>query len=365
MTEQSNKENARSQRWSEGKARNDPKIRYPCTELRGWLPSHFDLHRGICLERLCAFLVLGGAMNSAWMFLLFASASTSLPTKSRRGHAVPPKPRFEGVFDETHDKEKIASRINSWTPDEVQNVWEWSGLHEGDIMLHPKGKGSKNGLLDSTSRWPAGIVPYYIEEDDFDQEDIEVIQEAIEEYQNKTCLRFRPYKKSDVDYVTIQGRKSGCWSLVGRHGKGQVLNLQKPGCVHRGVVVHEFMHALGFYHQQSAADRDDWVKIHWDNIKSGKEHNFNKYDKSTVTDYGVGYDYKSVMHYSSHAFSKNGEPTITPRKEKTKLGQREGLSEKDTLKVQAMYREECEGRTTEGSVSEDSAEDISLTWILS
>lgn len=46
---------------------------------------------------------------------------------------------------------------------------------------------------------------------------------------------------------------------------------------------------------------------------AGKEHNFNKYDNRTVTDYGIGYDYKSVMHYSSHAFSSNGEPTITPK----------------------------------------------------
>lgn len=48
-------------------------------------------------------------------------------------------------------------------------------------------------------------------------------------------------------------------------------------------------------------------------IYTGKEHNFNKYDNGTVTDYGIGYDYTSVMHYSSHAFSRNGEPTITPK----------------------------------------------------
>jgi Astacin (Peptidase family M12A) len=31
-----------------------------------------------------------------------------------------------------------------------------------------------------------------------------------------------------------------------------------------------------------------------------------------VSDFGVGYDYNSVMHYSRKAFSKNGEDTLTP-----------------------------------------------------
>ncbi|EFN88281.1 Zinc metalloproteinase nas-14 [Harpegnathos saltator] len=230
-------------------------------------------------------------------------------------------------------------------------------------MIHPDSQSWKNGLLDATARWPGGIVPYFIVEGDFDQDQVKLVEEAMEEYHEKTCLRFRPYKDSDEDYVKIQAKNSGCWSLVGRHNHGQVLNLQNPGCVHHGVVVHEIMHALGFYHQQSAADRDDWVTIHWDNIKFGREHNFNKYDNRTITDYGISYDYKSVMHYSSHAFSRNGEPTITPKKEKVKLGQRDGLSEKDVAKVQAMYKEQCGVREPEVIGSSESSEEISIEWM--
>jgi hypothetical protein len=36
-----------------------------------------------------------------------------------------------------------------------------------------------------------------------------------------------------------------------------------------GIVIHEFLHALGFYHQHSAIDRDDYVTINWQNIEPG------------------------------------------------------------------------------------------------
>ena len=52
-------------------------------------------------------------------------------------------------------------------------------------------------------------------------------------------------------------------------GGRQQLSLA-AGCVTRhGTIMHEFLHALGFHHEQKRGDRDDFVTINWGNIQSG------------------------------------------------------------------------------------------------
>ncbi|XP_034945871.1 zinc metalloproteinase nas-13 isoform X2 [Chelonus insularis] len=237
--------------------------------------------------------------------------------------------------------------INHWSDNDSLNVWELSGLFEGDIVINDVDTNviAKNGLVNKTMQWTYGIIPYMINSDNFDENDIEKIQKAIAEFHSKTCLKFRPYNEFDINFIVFQADGAGCYSSVGKQAQYQIINLQKPNCLKHGTIVHEILHAVGFYHQQSTFDRDEHVKIYWNNIKSGKEHNFRKYTSDIVTDYDVGYDYKSIMHYSSKAFSKNGNITIAPMKENTIIGQRKKMSKKDLLKLQIMYKDECERRS--------------------
>jgi len=59
-----------------------------------------------------------------------------------------------------------------------------------------------------------------------------------------------------------------CYSYVGRVGGSQAVSLDND-CVYSDTVKHELMHATGFWHEQSRIDRDDYVKIYYDNIQDG------------------------------------------------------------------------------------------------
>lgn len=70
-----------------------------------------------------------------------------------------------------------------------------------------------------------------------------------------------------------------------------------------------------------------------------KVHNFDKYAwGSTVYNQGTPYDYASVMHYETTAFSTNGQPTMVPRQDGVTIGNAERLSPIDIAEVRHFYR---------------------------
>ncbi|KAG5677775.1 hypothetical protein PVAND_007506 [Polypedilum vanderplanki] len=232
-----------------------------------------------------------------------------------------------------------------------ENAEELSGQFEGDIIISPKQlnelfkQNSKTGLIDLKYRWTNNIVPYQIKVKDFDTAQIHHIENAIRTLENATCIKFVEYQADvHVNYVWVTGEDGGCYSSVGMQGGRQRLNLQsykiESGCFRLYTIVHEFIHALGFYHMQSASNRDDYVKIVWKNIQDGAEHNFNAYSADKIHMYGEPYDYESVMHYSDTAFSKNGEKTIIPLTELNDgvtMGQRVKMTQHDIDRINAMY----------------------------
>ena len=208
------------------------------------------------------------------------------------------------------DDKHTAVLVANYTPEEFSvNPEELGTYLEGDILIPKQRLIMKNGITSQSSRWPKGIVPYEIH-DNFNARDMAIIENAINEYHRRTCIRFVP-RTTEQDYISIVSGNSGCWSSVGRVGGKQEVNLQSPGCLTKpGTAMHELMHALGFLHEQNREERDSFVSIQYQNIQPSAMTNFDKASKTLA--FGVPYDYGSVMHYSAKAFSTNGQPTIIP-----------------------------------------------------
>lgn len=70
--------------------------------------------------------------------------------------------------------------------------------------------------------------------------------------------------------------------------------------------------------------RDDFIKVNIENVKSPFEKNFKKYTMH-VSSFNTQYDYRSIMHYNKFAFADNEKiPTIIPNERVTNMGQRLG-----------------------------------------
>ncbi|XP_057880763.1 meprin A subunit beta [Melospiza georgiana] len=204
-------------------------------------------------------------------------------------------------------------------------------LFEGDIKLPV----DRNSIIGDNYRWPH-VIPYVLE-NSLEMNAKGVILKAFEQYRLKTCIDFKPWE-GEKNYISVF-KGSGCWSSVGNLQMGlQQLSIG-ANCDRIGTVQHEFLHALGFWHEQSRSDRDDYVTIVWDRIQSGKEHNFNKYDDNRSDFLNVPYDYNSVMHYSKTAFKNGTDPTIITNIPDfiDVIGQRMDFSEYDLKKLNRLY----------------------------
>lgn len=228
------------------------------------------------------------------------------------------------------------------TPHLTEIVEEMKGLSKDEMPVFDAINGGA---------WPEAEVPYVF---GYGFRGQSTVYNAIAAFKKDTCITFRPKRSSDRNYVEFH-HGGGCSSMIGRQGGRQKISLAS-GCLVTGIAIHEMMHALGFFHEQSRTDRDNYITIQWNNINRAMQYNFQKYKTGHASTLGEPYDKKSVMHYGNYAFSTNGRKTITSKASYNEvLGQRSGMSTIDKAQLNKYYK--CSGTGGTGGGTGDKMKD--------
>lgn len=99
------------------------------------------------------------------------------------------------------------------------------------------------------------------------------------------------------------------------------------------------MHSIGFEHMHSHRDRDNFIKIKWENISQDK---WRQFEVVSLIGYKhvVPFDYESVMLYGPRTFSNDGSITMESKindKKILEMYEKPGLSKMDIEAINKLY----------------------------
>ncbi|CAG5124242.1 unnamed protein product [Candidula unifasciata] len=202
----------------------------------------------------------------------------------------------------------------------------------------------RNAVL-GDKRWHSGQIPYVINSS-FSSEIHGKIITAMREIEHdvnnpsgSACIKFVP-RTTQTNYIDVYPG-TGCHSTVGMADKGRQTVSLGQGCDAKGIMMHELIHSIGFWHEQSRSDRNSYVTINLTNVEADNHHDYTILSTTTSNNQNVAYDFGSIMHYGPYEFSIDRSiPTVTPKSglaHSLKMGQRLALSKSDVLKIQRLY----------------------------
>ena len=218
--------------------------------------------------------------------------------------------------------------------------------------------------------WPAGVIPYDVSQLTPARQALAL--RAMQRWMDTGAnIKFVP-RAGEAEYVHFTGRTDAGnnTSLVG-YQKGRRADINITAFwwgQNEWMPAHELGHVLGFFHEHQRWDRDQFITVHYENIKPGRAPDYDWIAQTNWLVNSLPYDYQSIMHYRiCWASACEGEcrdgvgdspcAVLSPvdRKFDGVIGQwtANGISALDALKARLVYGTNSAGgsRRPEGSAN--------------
>lgn len=202
--------------------------------------------------------------------------------------------------------------------------------------------------------WPNGIIPFDISK--LSDEQAREAKQAMRLWEATGAnIQFVP-RTTEAEYVYFTGKTDAGnnTSLVG-YRKGARANINITAFWWRQgpwMPAHELGHALGFHHEHQRWDRDQYVTIHFEHIKPGREGDYKSVPKTNWIVTTTHYDYRSIMHYRT-CWASRCEPEC-----------KDGVGESSCAVIDPVGSEfdKVIGQWTQNKISEGDAEKLRLVY---
>ncbi len=180
--------------------------------------------------------------------------------------------------------------------------------------------------------WPLGIIYY-----DFAPNFIDTnrVHDAMQLWKNNTGLLF--VRRTTYDRIYFIN-SNGNYSQIGCVGGRQDIGLSADSDF--GIAAHEIGHAIGLIHEHQRFDRDLYVDVMYNNIKSAYYKDFDIVFNSMS--YGT-FDFNSIMLYASYVIDQNAvydtaQPVLRKKNGETwRYANRSYISDYDKEIVRYIY----------------------------
>ncbi|XP_052752086.1 seminal metalloprotease 1-like isoform X2 [Galleria mellonella] len=196
-----------------------------------------------------------------------------------------------------------------------------------------------------------GNIPYYFDTKSYDYLIGYRVRAAMDILEEASCVRFKPLTVKPTNasswiHITNPEKKRECIHepRYQDKGSGAVIWVLGFDCLQRRELLHSLMHAIGFKDEVSHSQRDQYVRVMWENIHPKYRPLFRIQNNEASSKYSVEYDPLSIMHFHDRAYSNNGHPTITPLVSGLIISPSDELSQLDKMKLRIIFGHECNRR---------------------